>query len=100
MPVEVLIPLYVAIAAGVIAGIFKVIDRRSEGRDSKTPTVGEIWARLDRIEAELNTERTKRQTLQSIFRAYIDRVQGGGDSSLTDRERRSLDEPETERTPA
>lgn len=100
MPVEILIPLYVAIVAAVLAGLFKIIDRRMEGSLSKTPTVKEIWERLDKLEKELSVERRARQTLQTIFRAYIDRVQSGGDPALTDRERRSLDDPDYERTDA
>jgi hypothetical protein len=87
------------IGLGIVAlvtGVFSLFRSRTEGAFSKSPTVQEIWNRLDKIEKELGRERRARQTLRQVFLAYVQRVQTGGSSDLTPAERAALDDPEPE----
>lgn len=86
-----LVTLIVGIAG---KGIFDLITARSVGSVAKMPTVEQIWARLDKVEASLSRVTTDLSTVRRVFRSYVDRVQRGGKTDLTDDERAALDETE------
>lgn len=60
-------------------------------KNSKVPTIGDIWKRMDDFETELNKERRARRSLQSVFLSYVARVQRGGATDLTAPERVALE---------
>lgn len=88
-----ILPVLTALGGIAVTGIFNLI----KGRQDKGPTVDAIWKRLDRLEKELENERTGRYTLLRVFRAYVSRVQGGGTIDLTDEEKAQLEETAPQR---
>lgn len=90
------------LVVGIVGkGIFDLVSARTGGRVAKMPTVEQIWARLEVVEAKATAtastlERVKDDlsTVRRVFRSYVERVQRGGTSDLTDDERSALDETE------
>lgn len=79
---------FVGVALGVVATVVVAAVRE---KNSKVPTIGDIWKRMDNFETELNKERRARRSLQSVFMSYVARVQGGGSHDLTMHERVALE---------
>jgi hypothetical protein len=88
------LPLLGIVLGAVIAGVFNVVRGRQGDSSSKAPTVEAIWKRLDKIDRQLRLEREGRYTLLRVFRAYVSRVQQGGDIALTTEEQRALADTE------
>jgi hypothetical protein len=88
------LPVLTALGGIAVTGIFSLV----KGRQDKGPTVDAIWKRLDRLEKELEQERTGRYTLLRVFRSYVARVQSGGLTDLTPEEKAQLEETATPRT--
>ena len=95
----VLVSAVLVVAGAIVTGVFGLLNRRTDAKSRATPTVSEVWQRLDAVETRLDAERSARQniedmlrTLRNIFVGYVDRVQSGGETELTGDEREALDE--------
>lgn len=89
---------FAGVALGVAATVIVAAIRE---KNSKVPTMGELWKRMDDFEKELNKERRARRSLQAVFMSYVARVQRGGITDLTMHERVALEleEPINEGAP-
>lgn len=96
-----LVPFFTAVMGAILVGVFNVVRGKMGDAASKAPTVTEIWKRMDRMEGELRASRSAVDTIRRVFLSYVDRVQTGGSSDLTEEERKALDqtEPNNQRTP-
>jgi len=81
------LPLLTAAVGALIVGAFAMWNRRKGSTETKAPTVAEIWARADRLEARARWA----FRIQDAFRDYVARVRGGGSTEPTAEERAALD---------
>lgn len=81
------IPLLTAAIGALIVGGFAMWNRRKGNTETKAPTVAEIWARADRLEARARWA----FRIQDAFRDYVARVRSGGSTDPTHEEQTALD---------
>lgn len=101
------LPLAGIIAGGIILGIFNAHNRSKGNTETRAPDVNEAWveARVARHESDAEHRlRIRIQNfaweLRTVYRTYVNRVQSGGSTELTGREKLFFDsEPPTEETP-
>lgn len=94
------IPVMVILLGSVAAGIFGIWNRRRGNIENRAPDVNELWNRQAVQDKQLDLERMLRRSLEDFggmlrrsFRGYVERVQAGGSSVLTEYERRAYDNP-------
>lgn len=99
LSLPVVVSALVIVIGAIVTGIFGLLNHRTDAKSRITPTVEQIWSRLDTVEETLDRERRARVrvenrvlTLKNIFVGYVNRVQRGGKTDLTTDERLALDE--------
>lgn len=95
----VFISALVVVLGAIITGIFGLANHRVDAKSRVTPTVEQVWTRLNDVEDRLDNEHDARvtvenslRTLKNIFVGYVNRVQRGGKTDLTPDERMALDD--------
>lgn len=83
----------VMLIGSVVTAWFNRQDKREDRAADREPSIESMWARIDELDRKLTEEaRSRRRTEAQLFNLYeftvhyVDRVQGGGDSKLTDTE--------------
>lgn len=92
------LPLIGVLAGALVVGAFGLWNRRRGALETRAPDVNESWMRADAADRALDTERAVRRLMEDLlyrvlvaFRGYVNRVQGGGSTELTEKERTSYE---------
>jgi len=89
------LPFIGGIAVALIVGAANIWNRRRGATETKAPTVAEIWAREERVSRHNRWLEGLIAKVLAAFRAYVERVQAGGSTELTQFEQRALDSDTT-----
>lgn len=94
------------VALSLIAGIFRILNRRADRDERARPSITQVWKRLDEVEQKnahleemLGTEQRGRRKVENklskvlrIVDAYARRVVASGGPPFTDEEQREIDD--------
>jgi hypothetical protein len=88
------LPVLGVALGGLIVGIFAAYNRHKGNVETRAPDVNAIWQQQAYQNKELDHERKWRRRLENyawdvieIFRGYVKRVQSGGSTDLTHKEK-------------